>query len=57
MIQGNEDVTIPVKCVYYMQEKAKAIGAPVEILILKNSGHNWRSAGADIEPSREEIVE
>lgn len=57
MIQGDKDTTIPVKHAYYMQERAKAVQAPVEILIVKNSGHNWRSVGADIEPSREEIVE
>jgi acetyl esterase/lipase len=57
MIQGDKDTTIPVKHAYYMQERAKAVQAPVEILIVKNSGHNWRSVGADIEPSREVIVE
>ena len=47
MIQGDKDTTIPVKHAYYMQEKAKAVQAPVEILIVKNSGHNWRRVGAD----------
>ena len=45
MIQGDKDTTIPVKHAYYMQERAKAVQAPVEILIVKNSGHNWRSVG------------
>jgi len=57
MIQGDKDTTIPFKHAHYMQEKAKAVQAPVEILIVKNSGHNWRSVGADIEPSHEVIVE
>jgi dipeptidyl aminopeptidase/acylaminoacyl peptidase len=57
MIQGDKDTTIPVKHAYYMQEKAAALGAPVEILIVKNSGHNWRRVGADIGPSRQEIVD
>ncbi|MDP4793070.1 MAG: alpha/beta hydrolase [Verrucomicrobiales bacterium] len=56
MIQGDGDTTIPVKHAYYMQERAKEIGAPVEILIVKNSGHNWRKAGGEISPTREEIV-
>jgi acetyl esterase/lipase len=56
MIQGDKDTTIPVHHAYYMQEKAKACGAPVEILIVKNAGHNWREVDAPIEPSREEIV-
>ena len=57
MIQGDKDTTIPVKHAYYMDEKAKAIGAPVTTLIIKNSGHNWRKVGADIQPTREEIIQ
>lgn len=56
MIQGDKDTTIPVKQAYRMQEALKTIEAPVEILIVKNAGHNWRSVGAPIEPTREEIV-
>lgn len=56
MIQGDKDTTIPVKHAYYMQEKAEAAKAPVEIMIIKNSGHNWRKVDADIDPTREEIV-
>lgn len=56
MIQGDKDTTIPVKHAYHMEKKAKSIQAPVQILIVKNSGHNWRKVDADIEPSREEIV-
>ncbi|MDF7800402.1 alpha/beta hydrolase, partial [Pontiellaceae bacterium B1224] len=43
MIQGDKDSTIPVKHAYYMKEKAKNANAPVEIMIIKNAGHNWRS--------------
>jgi acetyl esterase/lipase len=57
MIQGDKDTTIPVKHAYYMREKAEAIGAPVEIMIIKNAGHNWRKVDAEIEPTREQIVE
>ena len=57
MIPGDKDTTIPVKHAYYMQERAKAVQAPVEILIVKNSGHNWRRVGAGIDPSRQEIVD
>jgi len=56
MIQGDKDTTIPVKHAYYMKEKAEAIGAPVTTLIVKNAGHNWRKVGADIHPTREEII-
>ncbi|MEP3478197.1 MAG: alpha/beta hydrolase fold domain-containing protein [Fuerstiella sp.] len=57
MIQGDKDTTIPVKHAYYMQQKATEIDAPVEIMIINNAGHNWRKVGADIDPSRETIIE
>ncbi|WP_136077918.1 alpha/beta hydrolase [Pontiella desulfatans] len=57
MIQGDKDTTIPVKHAYHMQEKAKAVGAPVEILIVKNAGHNWRMVDAEIDPSRNQIID
>ena len=57
MIQGDKDTTIPVKHAHYMKHKADAIGAPVEGMIIKNAGHNWRRVDADIDPSREEIIE
>nr|WP_299668780.1 prolyl oligopeptidase family serine peptidase [uncultured Polaribacter sp.] len=57
MIQGDSDTTIPVKHAYYMEEKAKKIGAPVTTVIIKNAGHNWRKVGKDIEPTREWIIQ
>ena len=40
-----------------MKEKAAAVHAPVEIMIVKNAGHNWREVGAPIEPTVDEIVQ
>jgi acetyl esterase/lipase len=57
MIQGDKDTTIPVKHAYYMQHKSEAVNASVDIMIIKNAGHNWRRVDADIDPSREAIVE
>ncbi|MDF7806340.1 alpha/beta hydrolase fold domain-containing protein [Pontiellaceae bacterium B12219] len=57
MIQGDKDTTIPVKQAYHMEKKADAIGAPVEIMIVKNAGHNWRKVDADIDPSRNIIID
>lgn len=57
MIQGDKDTTIPVKHAYYMEERAKKLGAPVEIMIVKNAGHNWRKVDAEIAPTRKEIIE
>ncbi len=57
MIQGDRDTTIPVHHARYLEEKSKAIGAPVKILIVKNAGHNWRKVDAPPEPSLDEIVQ
>lgn len=57
MIQGDKDTTIPVAHAHYMKQKAEAIKAPVEIMIISNSGHNWRQVDADIAPSREAIID
>lgn len=57
MIQGDKDTTIPVKHAYYMKQKADEVQAPVEIMIIRNAGHNWRKVGAEINPSREAIIE
>ena len=56
MIQGDQDTTIPVHHARYMEERAKAISAPVKVVIVANAGHNWREVGAPIKPTQEEIV-
>lgn len=59
MIQGDGDTTIPVHHAYYMKERAEQVGAPVDILIIKHAGHNWREAtkGTAIEPPLDTIIE
>ncbi|QEG39306.1 alpha/beta hydrolase [Roseimaritima ulvae] len=57
MIQGDKDTTIPVKHAYHMQHKANQLQAPVEIMIIKNAGHNWRKVDAEIQPTRNEIIQ
>lgn len=57
MIQGDKDTTIPVKHAWYMKKKAEELKAPVEIMIIKNSGHNWRKVDADIDPTFDVIVD
>lgn len=56
MIQGDKDTTIPVKHAYYMKQKASEVEAPIETMIIKNAGHNWRKVDAEIEPTREMII-
>jgi len=57
MIQGDQDTTIPVKHARHMEQRARELHAPVTTLIVKNAGHNWRKVGADIEPTRTDILE
>ena len=57
MIQGDKDTTIPVKHLYYMQERAEELQAPVEFLVVKNAGHNWRKEGGPVKPSPKEIAD
>jgi acetyl esterase/lipase len=59
MIQGDGDTTIPVKHAYHMEKLAKELGAPVETLIIKHAGHNWRKADGktEIDPGFDIIVE
>lgn len=56
MMQGDKDTTIPVHHAHYMKERADAVKAPVEILIVQNSGHNWREDGGALLPSLDEVV-
>lgn len=57
MIQGDQDTTIPVKHALYMEKRAAEVHAPVEIMIIRNAGHNWRKVDQDIDPSRDAIIE
>ncbi|MGJ8672703.1 prolyl oligopeptidase family serine peptidase [Rubritalea sp.] len=57
MFQGDKDTTIPVKQAYRMQEALKTIKAPVEIVIVKNSGHNFKPVEGTVTPSRDKIIE
>lgn len=56
MMQGDKDPTIPVHHARYMKERADAVKAPVEILIIENSAHNWREDGGPLRPPLDEIV-
>lgn len=56
MMQGDKDPTIPVHHARYMKERADAVKAPAEILIVENSAHNWKETGGTLRPSLDEIV-
>ena len=56
MMQGDKDTTIPVHHARYMKERADAVKAPVEIIIVENSLHNWREEGGPLQPSLDEIM-
>ena len=59
MVQGDGDTTIPVHHAHHMGQKAKTIGSPVNIMIIKNAGHNWRMADGKtpISPTKDDIIE
>lgn len=56
MIQGDMDATIPVQHAHHMKARADAVNAPVEILIVRNSAHNWNAVGGKLTPSLDEIA-
>ncbi|WP_404306105.1 alpha/beta fold hydrolase [Neorhodopirellula lusitana] len=55
VLQGDTDATIPLPHAIHLKETADRIGAEVEMLVVKNAGHNWRKAGGDPVPDVEEI--
>ena len=55
LLQGDGDATIPLAHATHLKSKADRIGADVKMVIVKNAGHNWRSAGGNPEPGVEEI--
>jgi acetyl esterase/lipase len=55
LLQGNTDATIPYAHAPHLKKKADQVGADVEMVIVKNAGHNWRKAGGNPEPGVEEI--
>lgn len=56
VIQDDKNTTIPVHHARYMQERTRSVKAPVENLIVENSGQNWREDGDALRPSLDEIV-
>lgn len=56
LIQGDKDTTIPVHHARFMKEHADAVNAPVTVLIVENSGHNWREEGGSRSLSVDEIA-
>lgn len=56
LVHGDHDTTIPVAHACFMKEQATAVGAPVETMIVRNAGHNWRPAGGTIDPPVQTVV-
>ena len=55
LLQGDTDATIPLAHAPHLKTKADKIGADVTMVIVKNSGHNWRKAGGNPTPGLKEI--
>lgn len=56
LIQGDKDTTIPVHHARFMKERADLVNAPITVLIVENSGHNWREEGGRLSLSVDEIA-
>jgi acetyl esterase/lipase len=56
IMQGDKDPTIPVHHARYIKECADAMKAPVAILIVENSAHNWREDGGPLRPPLHDIA-
>jgi len=52
MIQGDKDTTFRWNTANYMKEKAQAGPRPVEIMIIRNAGHNCVKVDAPIKPPK-----
>ena len=48
IMAAENDTTIPVAHAFHMKNKAEQVQANVEVFIVKNSGHNWRSVSGDL---------
>lgn len=59
LVQGDGYTANPVKHACHMEERAKKVKAPFEIMIIKNAGHNWREVtpGIPIAPGLDAIIE
>ena len=55
LLQGDMDATIPLAHAPHLKTKADQIGADVQMVIVKNAGHNWRKAGGNPDPGVAEI--
>ncbi len=55
LMQGDSDHAVHLSHATKLDERAKELGADVELLVVTNAGHNWRQVGNPIEPSKTEI--
>jgi len=56
LVQGDQHTGVPLRHALHLEKRAKAVHAPLELIIVKNAGHNWRQVGPTaIEPSLEDI--
>lgn len=56
LVHGDRDTTIPVAHARLMKSRGDSVGAPVDTMIIRNAGHNWRPAGGPIDPPVNAIV-
>ncbi len=58
LMQGDSDHAVPLSHATGLKAGAKEVDVNLELLVVKNAGHNWRQVGDDpIEPSKTELRE
>ena len=55
LLQGDTDTTIPLAHATHLKNKADQVGADVTMIVVENSGHNWRGVGGEPKPNLKEI--
>ena len=55
LMMGDRDHTQHISHTLNMHSRAKEMNAKVELVVVKNAGHNWRQVGDPITPSKNEI--
>ncbi len=55
LMQGDSDQSVHLSHATLLNSKAQKLEAKVELIVVKNAGHNWRQVGEPIEPSKTQI--
>lgn len=57
ILQGTEDLLVPVAHARTLSDRLTAAGVPVTLLLVEHAGHGLRSVGGEPAPSRIEVIQ